>query len=271
MVYRTQGPKGNEVPREIIIEIFEKVVVEIVAMAEQQIKDFNKKNLSTHRKIQSIIFVGGLSGSQYVVDRLQSEFSGPNSLIGYEAKVLRPNKDASIHVVSKGAVLKALFEPVADKVLAQSFGISWDEDFNLDYHGNVKAEPDAADGRLQALDRMCWLFRRGEIIRTQQLSVSRIRGWRTVPPTGPTYIQETIYASYSETRDHVRAYAKSESATLHPFVPMSLHLSDIHTIGNLRLDLSDLDRSRFPKMRIYKDSTEYVRMNYEVQLKFDGL
>ena len=80
-------------------------------MAEQQIKAFNKQNEpSTSKKVdvrkkvtrrgqdltsfQCIIFVGGLSGSQYVFDRLRQTFFGDGSLVGYPVEVVRPAKDS---------------------------------------------------------------------------------------------------------------------------------------------------------------------------------
>lgn len=45
---------------------------------------------------QVILFVGGLSGSEYIFDRLKETFSGPGHLMDYDISVLRPHQDSSV-------------------------------------------------------------------------------------------------------------------------------------------------------------------------------
>ncbi len=45
--------------------------------------------------------------------------------------------------------------------------------------------------------------------------------------------------------------------------------SDIEAIGTLEVDLSDIDRRRFAKIRNQKTNKSYLRMEYEVRVSFD--
>ena len=93
--------------RDKISELFEKIVAEIIKILKQQIMAFNKKyplkievRLRLTLKgyahtdcLQCIMFVGGLSGNQYVFDRLKDTFVRKDAEVGYAISVLRPYQD----------------------------------------------------------------------------------------------------------------------------------------------------------------------------------
>ena len=53
-----------------------------------------------------------------------------------------------------------------------------------------------------------------DIVQQGQPVIFRVRGWRVVPLVGNALINETLYASYTETEDHIPADLKSEFTTM---------------------------------------------------------
>lgn len=95
-----------------IRDLFQKIIVPIIGMIQQQIKAFNEKYHATpERRIkvclrplykvhssklsQRIVFVGGLSSSQYVWDTLNEVFcTGDSPLMGYPITIMTPYENS---------------------------------------------------------------------------------------------------------------------------------------------------------------------------------
>lgn len=50
-------------------------------------------------------------------------------------------------------------DAIVERYLRRSFGHAWDEQYDKNVHGDVKAELDAHDNAEVALNRIHWLFR----------------------------------------------------------------------------------------------------------------
>ena len=120
--------------------------------------------------------------------------------------VIRPQQGSSSTLVARGALLRAIHNPVTHKVLTQIYGFSRDEEYFPKLHGrNLVTYEDYYEGHTVVKDGICWLCKRGDPIEQGRPVKFRSRGYRYIPRTGPAKIVEHLYTSYRQKEDHVRA------------------------------------------------------------------
>ncbi|CAF9936148.1 MAG: hypothetical protein HETSPECPRED_010032 [Heterodermia speciosa] len=253
---RPLGFGGIDIPRTIIMGLFDDILYEILGMLKEQVFAFNETvGNSSESRLQRIMLVGGFSENEYVYESITNACSGLGSFAGYDIQVTRPN-EPSATLISRGALLRALHNPVGQRILAQSYGFKRDEEYHHELHGSARSCPDYHEGYLAVQDRISWLCKANDKIDRDRRNTFRIRGYRYIPVTGPASISESLYRSYTETRDHVRYNAPG-----------------IQEVGQLKMDFSLIDRQDFRIRTITRDGTaeEVALIDYEVQLIFDGI
>ena len=198
-------------PRDAIVDIFEQILKRMISMIHQQVTSFHELN---NQRIDAIIFVGGLSGNHYVRDRLKETFAGSHTEIGYHISVVTPDQRPET-LVSRGSVIRALFQPVTEKVLAQSYGFCFHAEYRPELHG--REAPTVADffkGTDIVEDRMFWLCTVGQSINAREPEVFRMRGVRNVLPSENSMLMEPLFAFYTENRHEAYAYAAGMSVAI---------------------------------------------------------
>ena len=104
-----------------------------------------------------------------------------------------------------------------------------------------------------------------------------MRGWRGVAPKGSVLLEEPLFASYTETRNHVAAHSDGKltdhalASCLNPIRVLSQDSVGIIEVGRVESDLSHVDRSKFRKDITYDAKKHFVRLEYEIKLTFDGM
>ncbi|KAG7006032.1 hypothetical protein G7Y79_00016g040170 [Physcia stellaris] len=235
-----QGYGEEEIPWEDIKELFDELIRGILSMLKEQVLSFNRH----------ILLVGGFSKNQYFYDSIVNACSGPDSFAGYHITVTKPAEPSST-LIARGALLRALHKPVGNKILALSYGIKRDEEYDPEQHGNVSCVKDEHEGFNKVRDRVKWLCKVNEKIPQNSAITLRARGYRFVPLTGPTSIREYIYRSYIHDRDH-----------------MKVNTPGIEKVGSLNIPFDNVDRSKYEKL---EPARKYVKLEYEVQMIFDGV
>ena len=93
---------------------------------------------------------------------------------------------------------------------------------------------------------------------------------------GDVLLQEPLFASYTHTEDHIAACSEgklvnSQLAGCPTITHILSQALGIREVGRIRLDFSHVDRSRFPKYVTFDGLEEYVELDYEIKLTFDGM
>ena len=99
----------------------------------------------------------------------------------------------------------------------------------------------------------------------------RCRGYRFIPLVGPAIIYENLYRSYTEIRDHIEYNARKLKAVCLKGGETKGILAGIQEVGQVKMDFSQIDRSDFRTIRRNKTVEISARIDYEVQLIFDGI
>ncbi|KAG7007535.1 hypothetical protein G7Y79_00009g026440 [Physcia stellaris] len=252
----TLGPSGKKIPRAKIVTLFDGIIDEILGMVKQQIKAFNRKyGNSSKTRLKRIMLVGGFAENTYLYQRIVNACSGSLAIAGYDISVTRPAQ-ADVALIARGALLRALHNPVTTKIFTQSYGFKWDESYVPQLHGNIVTELDYHEGYEVAKDRLYWLCK---VHHSMDLGIPvplRSRGTRYVPLEGPTVLWENLYRSYNRSEDHIDIKSRG-----------------VEKVGRLVLDFSKIDRRNFRRHTTTHDNLreEFVKLDYEVQLIFDGV
>ena len=97
-----------------------------------------------------------------------------------------------------------------------------------------------------------------------------MRGWRCAPLKGPITISEILFGSHRDKEDHLPVNDPNNGeAIVKRFLRVLTTSSDIEAIGALEVDLSDMDRKHFTKIRSKRTKKWYHRMEYEVRVSFE--
>ncbi len=255
-----QNPLKGWLPGRVVIparnveNIFAKILDPIVNLIKEQVMSFNTKFLDSRLRVKSIVFVGGLSGNPYALEKLQGYFSGPNPTMGYEIQVICPSAKSET-VIAQGALLRGIHkDAVVERYLRRSFGTAWDEPYDPAKHGTASPKIDPHDGVLSVQECIHWLYRVDEPIRRGQ--VRQLRGWRCVDEGAPFIITEVLYGSDREKRNHLQVHDLK---------------NDIKEIGRLWVDVSHVvDRSRLPRITHPTDKkSHFERLDYAFLISFD--
>ncbi|RMJ17054.1 hypothetical protein CDV36_003242 [Fusarium kuroshium] len=131
--------------------MFTKVFADIVGLINAQIEAAWARNL----RVTGIILVGGLGGSPYLYNYLQSIYSS-HAMDILQASGMKPRT-----AICQGAVCKSFADAAISRA---SYGITFEPLFNKEEHLEKDKYWDGDEGVWRAANQMKWYLRRGESV-----------------------------------------------------------------------------------------------------------